>query len=82
MIGPFASVFVDRLPKKKIMVICLFLSILIVAGLFFAPNLYTLLIFVFLKGTVAAIYDSARQSILRYTIRDNHLPQAVTLSQL
>ncbi|MGE7186212.1 MFS transporter [Peribacillus sp. NPDC006672] len=82
IIGPFASVFVDRLPKKQIMVICLFLRILIVAGLFFAPNLYILLIFVFLKGTVAAIYDSARQSILRYTIPDNHLPQAVTLSQL
>ena len=82
IIGPFASVFVDRLPKKQMMVICLFLRIVFVGGLFFAPNLYTLLIFVFLKGTVAAIYDPARQSVIRFTIPDNHLPEAVTLSQL
>ncbi|WP_243521923.1 MFS transporter [Bacillus pseudomycoides] len=82
IIGPFASVFVDRLPKKQMMVICLFLRIVFVGGLFFAPNLYTLLIFVFLKGTVAAIYDPARQSMIRFTIPDNHLPEAVTLSQL
>ncbi|WP_459503730.1 MFS transporter [Bacillus sp. C1] len=82
IIGPFASVFVDRLPKKQTMVICLLLRIIFVGGLFFASNLYILLIFVFLKGTVAAIYDPARQSMIRYTIPDNHLPEAVTLSQL
>lgn len=82
IIGPFASVFVDRLPKKQMMVICLFLRILFVGGLFFAPNLYILLIFVFLKGTVAGIYDPARQSMIRFTIPDDHLPEAVTLSQL
>lgn len=82
IIGPFASVFVDRLPKKQMMVICLFLRILFVGGLFFAPNLYVLLIFVFLKGTVAGIYDPARQSMIRFTIPDDHLPEAVTLSQL
>ncbi|GIN91293.1 putative MFS-type transporter YfiS [Siminovitchia terrae] len=82
IIGPFTSVFVDRLPKKQMMVICLFLRILFVGGLFFAPNLYILLIFVFLKGTVAGIYDPARQSMIRFTIPDDHLPEAVTLSQL
>ncbi|MET3321071.1 UNVERIFIED_ORG: MFS family permease [Peribacillus simplex] len=82
IIGPFASVFVDRLPKKQMMIICLFLRIMFVGGLFFAPNLYILLIFVFLKGTVAAIYDPARQSMIRFTVPDNHLPEAVTLSQL
>ena len=82
IIGPFASVFVDRLPKKQIMIICLFLKIIFVVGLFFSPNLYVLLLFVFLKGTVAAIYDPARQSLLRFTVPETHLPEAVTLSQL
>lgn len=82
IIGPFASVFVDRLPKKQMMVICLLLRILFVGGLIFSPNFYVLLLFVFLKGTVAAIYDPARQSMIRFTIPDNQLPEAVTLSQL
>lgn len=82
IIGPIASVFVDRLPKKMIMISCLMLRIVFVAGLFFAPNLYVLLIFVFLKATVAALYDPARQSAIRYTVPDDELPEAVTLSQL
>ena len=82
MIGPFASVFVDRLPKKHIMIICLVLRIVFVVGLFFSPNLYVLLLFVFLKGTVAAIYDPARQSAIRHTVPEEQLPEAVTLSQL
>ena len=82
IIGPFASVFVDRLPKKHVMITCLVLKTAFVIGLFFAPNLYILLLFVFLKGTVAAIYDPARQSAIRYTVPEEQLPEAVTLSQL
>lgn len=82
IIGPFASVFVDRLPKKHVMITCLVLRIVFVAGLFFAPNLYILLVFLFLKGTVAAIYDPARQSAIRHTVSEEQLPEAVTLSQL
>lgn len=82
IVGPFASVFVDRLPKKHVMITCLILRIVFVAGLFFAPNLYILLLFVFLKGTVAAIYDPARQSAIRHTVSEEQLPEAVTLSQL
>ncbi|PLR97735.1 MFS transporter [Bacillus sp. T33-2] len=82
VIGPFASVFVDRLPKKAIMTGCLITRIFFVAGLYFAPNLYVLLLFVFLKGTVAAIYDPARQSSIRMTVPEEDLAQAVTLSQL
>lgn len=82
IIGPFASVFVDRLPKKAVMIVCLFLRIAFVAGLFYAPNLYILLLFVFLKGTVSALYDPARQSAIRMIVPDSMLPEAVTLSQL
>ncbi|WP_026583086.1 MFS transporter [Bacillus sp. J33] len=82
IIGPFASVFVDRLPKKTVMIVCLLLRIVFVAGLFFAPNLYILLLFVFLKGTVSALYDPARQSAIRMLVPDHLLAEAVTLSQL
>ncbi|WP_285768435.1 MFS transporter [Peribacillus sp. SI8-4] len=80
--GPLASVIVDRLPKKQLMIICLFLRIMFIGGMFLAPNLYILLIFVFLKATASAIYDPARQSMIRFTVPENYLPQAVTLSQL
>lgn len=82
IIGPLASVFVDRLPKKMLMISCLLLRVLFVAGLFFAPNLIILLVFVFLKATVAALYDPARQSAIRFTVPEDELPEAVTLSQL
>ena len=82
IIGPFASVFVDRLPKKAVMIVCLLLRIVFVGGLFYAPNLYILLLFVFLKGTVSALYDPARQSAIRMIVPDSMLPEAVTLSQL
>ncbi|MEN8699248.1 MFS transporter [Bacillus infantis] len=82
LIGPFASVFVDRLPKKALMMVCMFCKILFVAGLFWSPNLYVLLLFVFLKGTAAALYDPARQSMIRAIVAEDKLPEAVTLSQL
>lgn len=82
IIGPLASVFVDRLPKKMLMVSCLLLRVLFVAGMFFSSNLYILLVFVFLKATVAALYDPARQSAIRFTVPEDELPEAVTLSQL
>ncbi|MBS8264219.1 MFS transporter [Mesobacillus boroniphilus] len=82
IIGPLASVFVDKLPKKIFMISCLWLRILFVAGMFFAPNLYVMLLFVFLKAAVAALYDPARQSAIRHTVPEEELPEAVTLSQL
>ncbi|MBT2680906.1 MFS transporter [Bacillus sp. ISL-35] len=82
IIGPLASVFVDRLPQKILMITCLLLRVLFVAGMFFAPNLYVMLLFVFLKSTVAALYDPARQSAIRHTVSEEDLPEAVTLSQL
>ncbi|RSD24417.1 MFS transporter [Mesobacillus subterraneus] len=82
IIGPLTSVFVDKLPKKFLMITCLVLRIVFVAGLFFAPNLYVMLLFIFLKSTVAALYDPARQSAIRHTVPEEELPEAVTLSQL
>ncbi|SFA76846.1 MULTISPECIES: MFS transporter [unclassified Bacillus (in: firmicutes)] len=82
VIGPFASVFIDKLPKKTVMLTCLVLRITCVIGLFFASNFLVLLVFVFIKSTVAALYDPARQSVIRMTVPKELLPEAVTLSQL
>ncbi|CEG26638.1 MFS transporter [Bacillus sp. B-jedd] len=82
IIGPFAGVFVERLPKKAVMITSLVLKFFFVAGLYFSPNFFILLLFVLLKGTAAALYDPARQSTIRSVVPEHELPQAVTLSQL
>lgn len=82
IIGPFAGVFVERLPKKAVMISSLALKFFFVAGLYFSPNFFILLLFVLLKGTAAALYDPARQSTIRSVVPEHELPQAVTLSQL
>lgn len=80
--GPFASVFVDRWPKKAVMIVCSVLKASFILGLFFAPNIYILLLFIFLKGTAGAVFDPARQGAIKQTVPEKSLAQAVTLSQL
>lgn len=82
VIGPFAGVFVERMPKKHVMIATLLLRAVFVLGLFFSPNLYILLLFLLLKSTTGALYDPARQAIIRETVNEGDLPRAVTLSQL
>ncbi|WP_316568346.1 MFS transporter [Neobacillus sp. YIM B06451] len=82
VIGPFASVFVERMSKKHVMIVTLLLRAVFVLGLFFSPNLYILLLFLLLKSTAGALYDPARQAMIRETVSEEELPRAVTLSQL
>ncbi|WP_059169966.1 MFS transporter [Bacillus sp. FJAT-27445] len=82
IIGPFAGVFVERMPKRMVMISSLFFKSIFVLGLYFSPNFYILLLFVLLKSTAAALYDPARQSMIRSTVSEQELPLAVTLSQL
>ncbi|RDU38399.1 MFS transporter [Neobacillus piezotolerans] len=82
VIGPFASVFVERMSKKQVMIATLLLRAVFVAGLFFSPNLYILLMFLLLKSTAGALYDPARQAMIREIVDEEDLPRAVTLSQL
>ncbi|MCA1029830.1 MFS transporter [Bacillus timonensis] len=82
IVGPFTSVFVDRWSRKTVMVVCDLSRIVFVIGLIFAPNIYVLLVLVFGKGILGALFDPARQSTIKLTVPEEDLPQAVTLSQL
>ncbi|WP_394189202.1 MFS transporter [Paenisporosarcina quisquiliarum] len=82
LVGPFASVWTDRLPRKKIMIICDFLRAVIAIGLIWTPNLPLLLVLVFLKSSVGALFDPAKQAAIRSIVPEVHLPQANSLSQL
>ncbi|TCP54744.1 putative MFS family arabinose efflux permease [Tumebacillus sp. BK434] len=82
VIGPFAAVWADRLPRKGLMIFCDFLRMLIVLGFVVAPNLYVLLALVFLKELFSAMFDPARQGAIRTLVPEAVLLQASSLSQL
>jgi MFS family permease len=82
VIGPFASVWADRLPRKGLMIACDLLRMLVVLGFAVAPNLYVLLVLVFLKETLSALFDPARQGAIRMLVPEEVLLQASSLSQL
>ncbi|MCM3004967.1 MFS transporter [Priestia koreensis] len=82
IIGPFANVFVDRLPKKMVLITTLMLRSLLILSYLFAPSFIALLFLVFLKGTVASLFDPAKQASIRALVSERHLSQAVTLTQI
>ena len=81
LVGPIAGVWIDRLPKRAVMISSDLIRIFIVLGLYWAPNIYVLLPLVFLKGSFGAIFDPARQSVIRMIVPKESLPQAISLSQ-
>lgn len=82
IIGPFAGVWADRLPKRTLMIICDLLRAAVAFSLIFVPNFYLLLALVFLKSTISSVFDPARQGAIRMTVPEDELLQAVSLSQL
>ncbi|ARU63344.1 hypothetical protein CBW65_21920 [Tumebacillus avium] len=82
VIGPFAAVWADRLPRKGLMIFCDLLRMLIVLGFVVAPNLYVLLALVFFKELFSAMFDPARQGAIRTLVPEEVLLQASSLSQL
>jgi MFS family permease len=81
-IGPFTAVWVDRLPKKTVMVICDLLRVAIALSLILVTNVYLLYVLVFFKSVFGAIFDPARQSLIRHTVDEDLLLQASALSQI
>jgi MFS family permease len=81
-VAPFAGVWVDRWPKKRVMVGTDLLRAALVAGLIVAPSLPVLLILVFLKTSVATFFAPADVATIRIIVPESQLHQANALSQL
>src|SRR4051794_9256185 len=81
-IAPFGGVWVDRWPKKRVMVGADLLRAAIVAGLIVAPSLPVLLVLVFLKTSVATFFAPADQATIRLIVPESLLHQANALTQL
>ncbi|MFD2170022.1 MFS transporter [Tumebacillus lipolyticus] len=81
-IGPLVSVWVDRLPRRPLMIYLVLAKLLVTAGFLFAPNLYVLLPLIFLRGVLGVMLVPARQGAIRSIVPEQLLPGAVTLGEL
>jgi len=81
-IGPFAGVWVDRWPRRTVMVVADLARAVIVLGLVLAPDLPTVLALVFAKGVFSTFFSPARQATIRQTVPQEDLLAASSLAQL
>jgi len=81
-VAPLAGVFVDRWPKRAVMIGADLARAAAVLGLVFAPNLGVLLVLVALKTTFATLFNPAEQTAIRLLVPESQLHAANALSQL
>ncbi len=82
VIAPLSGVWADRLPRRTLMITADLGRALVVCGLVFAPNLYTVLILVFLRGVFSTFFGPARQATIAGLVPQDDLLAANSLSQL
>ncbi|MFN8487095.1 MAG: MFS transporter [Caldilineaceae bacterium] len=82
VIAPLSGVWTDRLPRKPLMVAADLGRALVVFGLVFAPNLYTVLTLVFVRGVFSTFFGPARQATIALVVPHDDLLAANSLSQL
>lgn len=82
VIGPVAGVWVDRLPRRTVMIVCDLARAVIVLGLVWAPNLAAVLVLVTLKSAFSTFFNPAEQATIRSTVPDRDLIAANSLNKL
>jgi MFS family permease len=82
LVGPFAGVWVDRWSHRTTMIACDLGRAVLVLGLVWVPNMYVLLLIVSLNVTFNTFFNPARQALIRFTVPNEDLLPANSLSQL
>ncbi|MBI3964000.1 MAG: MFS transporter [Chloroflexi bacterium] len=82
VVAPAAGVWIDRWPRKRVMIACDLVRAVVAFGLAWAPDLGTLLGLVLVKGIAGAFFGPARQATIRATVPEADLLAAGSLSQL
>jgi MFS family permease len=80
-VAPFAGVWVDRWPKRAVMIGADLARAAAVLGLVFAPTLAVVLVLVALKTTFATFFNPAEQTAIRLIVPESQLHSANALSQ-
>ncbi len=82
LVGPVAGVWVDRLPRRTVMIVCDLARMVVVLGLVWAPNLAAVLVLVTIKSTFSTFFNPAEQAMIRSTVPDDDLVAANSLNKL
>jgi MFS family permease len=82
LIAPFAGVLVDRWPKRRVMILADLGRAALVVGLVLAPSVWFVFPLVFFKATFSTFFNPAEQATIRFTIPEDLLHAAVSMSQL
>ncbi|WP_160646842.1 MFS transporter [Chengkuizengella marina] len=80
--GPFAGVWVDKLPKKTVMILSDVFRGILVLFLLIAPNLYFVVLIMVCKGLFSALFEPAKQTSIKLLLSEDQLLNANSLSQL
>src|SRR4051794_2767575 len=81
-VAPLSGVWVDRWPRKTVMIVADLIRAGVAFALVFAPNLPVLLVLVAISGVVSTFFTPARQASIRSVVPDEDLLAANSLSQL
>jgi predicted MFS family arabinose efflux permease len=81
-VAPFSGVLADRWPKRTAMIGADLARAGLVVGFIFAPNLPVLLVLVFFKTCFSTLFSPAEQATIRFTVPEDLLHAANSLSQL
>lgn len=81
LFGSFLGVWADMVDRRKVMIASDLARMLLLIAMVWVPNLYVLLVIVFIKGTLTTLFNSARQGTIRLLVPESHLMQANSLSQ-
>lgn len=82
VVGPVAGVWVDRLPRRTVMIVCDLARAVIVLGLVWAPNLAAVLVLVTIKSIFSTFFNPAEQATIRSTVPHGDLIAANSLNKL
>jgi MFS family permease len=82
VLAPVAGVWVDRLPRKPVMIACDLARAVVVLGLVWAPNIVTLVLIVIVAECFSVFFGPARQATIREVVPDESLLAANSLTSL
>jgi len=82
LLAPFAGVWADRLPQKRVMIACDLARAVLVLGYLAAPNLAVLLVLLIGKTAFATLFLPAQQSLIKRVVPESSLLAANALNTL
>ncbi|MCR8642468.1 MFS transporter [Paenibacillus sp. N1-5-1-14] len=82
LFGPISGVLADRFERRTLMIISDVLRIPLVLAFIFATNIWQIYIILLLKGSLAALFNPAKNGKLKEIVAPEHMDKAVAYSTM